>query len=142
LSAVHLRAATTIVLLAFGCNDSPDGDSSCLECSSTLVDDTSAPLECTQPLGAALTWPTFADPFFRNWCTSCHSSDLDTKEERQSAPPGMNFDTYAGVVEHAVAIKYRAVTAEPKYLMPPNGGPDLKERELLGLWIDCGLKEH
>ena len=123
-----------LVLLAFGCVDSSDGDST-LNNNSTLVDDTSLPLDCND----ALTWDSWAHGFFLNWCTSCHSSTLP-EEERQEAPPGMNFDTYPGVVENAVAIEYRGVTAEPKYLMPPNGGPDLKERELLRLWIECGLK--
>ena len=134
---VRLRPATTFALLALGCNDSPDGDSG-LENNSTLVDDTSIPLACND----AVTWDSWAHGFFLSWCTSCHSSALQTEEERQKAPPHMNFDTYAGVAENAVAIEYRAVTAEPKYLMPPNGGPELKERELLGLWIQCGLKEH
>ena len=133
---VHLRAATAIVLLAFGCNDSPDDGDSGLEAKSTLVDDTGT-LACND----AVTWDSWAHGFFLNWCTSCHSSALP-EDKRQKAPPSMNFDTYAGVVENAVAIEYRAVTAEPKYLMPPNGGPDMKERETLRLWIECGLKEH
>ena len=133
---VHLRAATSIALLGFGCTDSPNGGDSALN-NSTPVDDTGIALECND----AVTWDSWAHGFFLSWCTSCHSSTLP-EEERQKAPPSMNFDTYAGVAENAVAIEYRAVTAEPKYLMPPNGGPDMKERELLGLWIDCGLKEH
>ena len=134
---VRLRPATTFALLALGCNDSPDGDSG-LENNSTLVDDTSIPLACND----AVTWDSWAHGFFLNWCTSCHSSALVTEEERQKAPLAMNYDTYAGVVKSADKILYRAVTAEPKYLMPPIGGPSDEEGEVLRLWIECGLKEH
>jgi uncharacterized membrane protein len=134
---VHLRTATSIVLLAFGCTDSTGGDSD-PSGNSTLVDDTSA-LACSQ--AQSITWDTYAHGFFLSWCTSCHSSTLPGPK-RQGAPVGMDFDTYAGVVEYADKIEYRAVTAEEKYLMPPIGGPDPKERELLGLWIACGLKEQ
>ena len=125
-----MRSIAAIVLFALGCTES-SGDSTLNN--TTPVDDTGT-LVCND----ALTWDSWAHGFFLNWCTSCHSSTL-SEDDRQKAPPGMNFDTYQGVAENAVAIEYRGVTAEPKYLMPPNGGPDLKERELLRLWIECGL---
>ena len=133
---MHLRITMSIVLLASACTDSPNGgDSDCIDCS-TPVDD-SGTLACDD----AVTWDSYAHGFFLSWCTSCHSSSLPP-EKRQKAPANMNFDTYTGVLEYAVDIEYRAVTAEPKYLMPPIGGPSDKERQLLGQWIECGLKEH
>jgi len=133
---VHLRTATAIALLSFGCNDPPDGDSTCVACS-TLVDDSSLPLECND----LITWDSWAHGFFLNNCTSCHSSTLP-EEARQKATAGVNFDTYAGVVEYAVDIEYRVWSAEPKYLMPPNIKLSYEDRDTLRLWIECGLKEH
>ncbi len=133
---MHARTAASIVLLAIGCGDPPADDSVGADDSSTTLDDTGV-LACDD----AVTWDYWAAGFFLNWCTSCHSSDLP-EEKRQKAPLGMNFDSYAGVAEHAVAIEYRAVTAEAKFLMPPIGGPSDTEREILQMWIECGLKEH
>ena len=132
-------AAAAIALLAFGCNDSSDGDSSGAA-SSHPVDDT-ASADCTTALAQALTWDSWAHGFFLDNCTSCHNSTLP-KEDRQKAPLAFNYDTYEGVVKNASDIKYRAVTAEPKYLMPPYIDLGETERQTLGLWIDCGLKEH
>jgi uncharacterized membrane protein len=133
---VHLRTATSLVLCLVGCGDPPEGGDSAAN-QSTLVDD-SATLACND----WVTWDSFAHSFFLNWCTSCHSSSLTSLEDREQAPLAMNFDSYAGVAEYSVQIEYRAVTAEPEFLMPPIGGPTVEEREMLGLWIQCGMKEH
>ena len=124
---------SVLVVFAFGCTDSSDS----APYSTHPVDDTGT-LACND----VITWDSWAHGFFLNNCTSCHSRALLTEDERQKAPTDMNFDTYEGVAENAVAIEYRAVTAEPKYLMPPNIALDLDDRETLGLWIECGLKEN
>jgi uncharacterized membrane protein len=138
---VHFRTATAIALLAFGCNDSSDGDSSCATCSQP-VDDT-ASVDCSTALAQALTWDSWAHGFFLNNCTSCHSSTLP-KEDRQKAPLAFNYDTYEGVAENAADIENRAVTLadDPKWSMPPNITLRPDDREDLRVWIECGLKEH
>ena len=136
---MHLRTAIAIALLAAGCNDSADGDSNPAN-NSSLADDT---VDCTTDLAQALTWDSWAHGFFLSNCTSCHSSALQTEDERQKAPPEYNYDTYEGVVENAVDIEYRVVTmaGDTGLSMPPN--IDLgDERETLRIWIECGLKQH
>ena len=138
---MHLRTATAIALLAFGCNDSSNGDSGAA--SSHLVDDT-ASVDCSTALAQALTWDSWAHGFFLNNCTSCHSSALHTEDERQKAPLAFNYDTYEGVAENAADIENRAVTLadDPKWGMPPNITLRSDDKEDLRIWIDCGLKEH
>ena len=133
---MHLRTATAIVLFAFGCNDSSDGDSSCVACS-TLVDDSSLPLECND----LITWDSWAHGFFLNNCTSCHSSTLP-EEARQKAPLDINLDTYAGVTADRVPEAILLYATGPDASMPPNIRTSDEDRETLRLWIECGLKEH
>jgi hypothetical protein len=146
-----MRLSSVVVLLAVACTADPPTpldssvpvDDSVPPDDSTTGDDTGTPLQCLD----SLTWQYWADGFFRNYCTHCHSSTLPEKK-RQGADLGVDFDTYEGVVEHALAIRYRAVTIplgedpDPTLVMPPVGGPSDEERELLGLWIDCGLKRE
>ena len=134
---MHLRTAIAIALLAAGCSDSSGGDSNAASSSLANLDDTGE-LQCNE----VITWDSWAHAFFLNNCTSCHSSALQTEEERRKAPAGMNFDTYAGVAENATAIEYRVWSAEPQYLMPPNIKLAYEDRDTLRLWIECGLKEH
>lgn len=133
---MHLRTATAIALLSFGCNDSSDGDSS-LAASSGPVDD-SAPLACND----FITWDSWAHGFFLDNCTSCHSSALQTEDERQKAPLDLNFDTYAGVTADRVPEAIVVYATGPDAKMPPQIDLGDERRETLRLWIECGLKEH
>lgn len=132
---MHLRTATAIALLSAGCNDSPDGDSSCVECSGPADD--SAPLECND----FITWDSWAHGFFLDNCTSCHSSTLP-EDARQKAPANVNFDTYAGVTTDRVPEAIVVYATGPDAVMPPQIDLGDEKRETLRLWIECGLKEH
>ena len=127
----------SIVLLASACNDSPNGgDSDCIDCS-TPVDD-SGTLACND----VITWDSWAHGFFLDNCTSCHSSALQTEDERQKAPLDLNFDTYAGVTADRVPEAIVVYATGPDAKMPPQIDLGDKKREILRLWIECGLKEH
>ena len=95
------------------------------------ADDTS--VEC--PPDSFLTWETFGDSFFRNWCTSCHSSDLATGF-RQDAPREINFDSHTEAMLYNDRTLIRA--GEALGGMPPLGGPTEAERAMLVEWIQCG----
>ncbi len=82
------------------------------------------------------TWASFGDPWFRSWCTACHSSTLPA-EDRYGAPLGVDFDTLEAVRAFAPAIRAAATGGAPT--MPPGGGPTAEERAALEAWLDCGL---
>ncbi|HHO53403.1 MAG TPA: hypothetical protein ENK18_21665 [Deltaproteobacteria bacterium] len=82
------------------------------------------------------TWDGWAEGFLRTWCTSCHSSGL-ALGQRYGAPLGLDFDTYAGTVEHADRIVAAATGEDPR--MPPVGLASPSERARLAAWIACGM---
>jgi uncharacterized membrane protein len=86
------------------------------------------------PEGSLLTYDNFGGPFFSNWCTGCHGSAV---AKRQGAPDGIDFDTLEGIRASAARIWARA--ADANATMPPAGGPEAEERELLGEWLACGM---
>ena len=135
---MHLRTATAIALLAFGCNDSSDGDSSNAASSGLANLDDTGTLACND----LITWDSWAHGFFLNNCTSCHSRALQTEDERQKAPLDINFDTYAGVTADRVPEAILVYATGPDAIMPPQIDLGDKKRETLGLWIECGLKEN
>lgn len=90
------------------------------------------------PDDSFVTYENFGEPFMLTWCTPCHSSHLSIPEERQDAPDGVNLDSYEDVVNHAEYIQIFAVDTDA---MPPAGGPDDEDRELLAEWIACGMPE-
>jgi uncharacterized membrane protein len=85
---------------------------------------------CAQP---DLTYQTFGEPFMTDWCTGCHSAELDPSM-RQAAPLDVNFDTLDEVRAQAQAISISVAQAT----MPPEGGPSDDERATLVQWIACG----
>ena len=91
-----------------------------------------------------LTYDNFGEPFMSNWCRGCHSSAIPMTPDpdmRQGAPPSVNFDTQADVVQFRDQIQMQAVdpTMTPKP-MPPAGGPPADERALLAEWLQCGVR--
>lgn len=84
---------------------------------------------------STVTWETFADGFFRTWCSGCHAA-TQVGDERHDAPEGVDFDTYTSAVALAPLIRL-AATGEMAY-MPPTGGVSATDRALLLEWLDCG----
>lgn len=86
------------------------------------------------PKQSQLSYEAFGGPFIITWCNGCHASGLPDAE-RQGAPLGIDFDDVAAVRLHAARIWARS--ADHNVTMPPVGGPELEERELLGDWLAC-----
>lgn len=96
------------------------------------------------PEGTFLTYGNFGKPYFTTWCTNCHSSQMlpaggtdQGLDGRQGAPVGIDFDSYAKIVNHADRIQIVATGKDAA--MPPAGGPSFKERKKLEEWLICGL---
>jgi hypothetical protein len=90
------------------------------------------------PPDSFLRHDNFGAPFFAEYCTGCHSSQLPD-DMRQDAPPGVDFETLDGIRARADRIYLRA--ADGNATMPPVGGPGDEERVLLGEWLGCGAPE-
>jgi hypothetical protein len=87
------------------------------------------------PSGSTLTYESFGEPFFNDWCTGCHSSALSA-DARRGAPVGVDYDSLAGIRAHLPQIWARA--ADNNATMPPAGGPTAPLRQSLGDWVACG----
>ena len=87
------------------------------------------------PEDSFVTWEDFGGPFMYSWCNGCHAAGLP-EGERQKAPVGIDFDTVEDVRSWAERIWVRA--GDHNTTMPPVGGPDAIDRELLGEWLACG----
>lgn len=107
------------VALLMGCGakaeDSAGGAESC---------DRSPPLD----------WDNFGKGLMDKHCNGCHSSLVD-RGARKGAPLGVDFNTYAGVLEFADRVAARSLGDAPT--MPPGGGPDPEERAQLEEWLRC-----
>lgn len=72
-------------------------------------------------------------------CTTCHSSELTTATDRQSAPEGFDYDTYELAIQHPEEIAEQIEDG----LMPPDGSPALTTTEANDLitWARCDTPE-
>ncbi len=93
------------------------------------------PEPSTNPAECDVTWDNFARGYVQTWCTPCHASTLGV-DERQGAPPGVDFDRWSDVV--AFADRVRARATGPQADMPPLGGTDPGDVALFEAWLDCG----
>ena len=76
-------------------------------------------------------------PLLETRCTGCHSSSL-SGGDRNGAPPSVNLDSYAGLLE----VAELANTRVQQGAMPPlSGGLAASERMLFQAWIDDGMLE-
>jgi hypothetical protein len=85
----------------------------------------------------ALTWDNFGKGHMDKHCNGCHSV-LIPEAQRQGAPAGVDFNTYADVIEwhdRIIARGTRKVLEEPT--MPPGGGPSTLELEMSLEWLEC-----
>ena len=97
--------------------------------------------EC--PSGSTLTYANFAKKFFADYCLSCHSSKV-SGNARMGAPADHNFDTLGEIDLFKDHIdQYAAFGPDSENdMMPPSGKkPTDEEREKLGEWLACDLKE-
>jgi uncharacterized membrane protein len=83
-----------------------------------------------------LTYENFGEAFLTRNCTGCHST-LMTGDERNGAPVGCDFNTYAGVLDWADRIEARGVPDDGG--MPPGGGVAEADRLKLQEWIGCDV---
>jgi hypothetical protein len=86
-----------------------------------------------RPACTDLDYQGFGRSFLQRWCTSCHSSGL-SETQRYGAPPGLDLDTLAGLLEHAEAA--RAATLGRT--MPPGATVPQDELDAFAEWLDCG----
>jgi hypothetical protein len=125
-----------------GCGDSNDDTTSEPDAD---VEDDEAPTGgratgASCPPGSMLSYESFGEKFFSDYCTRCHSESV-TGDARMNAPPDHNFDTLEGIkaeIEHVEEVAAAGPDAT-NTLMPPNGdAPSMDERLKLGEWIACG----
>jgi uncharacterized membrane protein len=91
-----------------------------------------------------LTYASFGQRFFGNYCTACHGA---SSADRHGAPPNVDFDTVAGIQDHAAQIdalagENIAGTIRNTAMPPPGVAPALpsdEERQQLACWIAAGL---
>jgi uncharacterized membrane protein len=106
---------------------------------STPMSDSSSGSTC--PPGSGLTYESFGQTFFANYCTRCHGSDK-AQSERSGAPAGYDWDVYVSIAEHANEIDAMAAGG-PRQInrsMPPGDPrPSDAERKQLGQWLACEL---
>ena len=89
--------------------------------------------------GTSLSWGSFGNGFFEKYCTSCHSSSLDSSR-RGGAPQSSNFDTYASILESRAKILVN-VGKIAGAKMPPSDIVPLDERKAIIEYLKCGAPE-
>ncbi len=103
-------------------------------------EDEGTPSGAMCPDDSTLTWDSFGQKFFADYCTRCHSSEL-TGAQRQGAPNDHNFDSVEAVraeIDHT--DEEAAAGPDAVNTSMPIGGPTPTEDERmkLGEWLACG----
>ena len=83
-----------------------------------------------------VTWCGDTRPIFAARCNGCHATTR-TGADRQGAPTGVNFDTYAAAAASADAAKQMVLAGE----MPPSGSLPVLETWTIAWWVDQGAPE-
>lgn len=104
-------------------------------------EDTGEPTGASCPTDSKLTYQSFGQPFFAEYCVGCHAAKVKG-DDRMNAPLDHNFETLDGIVDELEHIEV-AAAGGPKAInttMPPAGSkvPSEAERKQLGEWIACG----
>lgn len=81
-------------------------------------------------------WESFAQGFFESYCTRCHSVTRVTREERSSAPEGLDWDDEGTV--RANLDRIRNAVGVQNFMPPSDPSPSCDERLRLIRWIDAG----
>lgn len=131
----HALGALALVLAACGGEETVDESEADLEGEggSASVYESLEERDC--PEDSIVTFEDFGGPFMMTWCNGCHSSGLP-EGERQGGTMGVDFDTIELIRAQADRIWIRS--GDQNVTMPPVGGPDAFDRELLGEWLACG----
>ncbi len=99
------------------------------------------PIEVPAELGdcADGTDLTFADAsvVFDQYCTECHSSELSSPQDRQSATPGWDYDT-AAAAQRDPDETWRRIYTEN---MPNNSEMEDADKVIIWEWYSCGAPE-
>lgn len=91
------------------------------------------------PTGSTLTYEGFAQQFFEDYCTRCHSTE-NSGTERNRAPVGYDWDDYDSIALHAADIDNVAAAgprATNTFMPPAEPRPTTAERAQLGEWLAC-----
>jgi uncharacterized membrane protein len=83
-----------------------------------------------------VTYTQHIRPLLEANCTGCHASTLQGAN-RNGAPTGVDFDTYANAVQSAERGNARIQAGS----MPPSGGLSPDDKVLFQEWVDQGLSE-
>lgn len=81
------------------------------------------------------TFDSYASSFFADYCTRCHSTELEGGD-RNDAPEGKNWDDEVSVRENLAGI--RLWVGELNAMPIGFPGPTCEERLRLARWIDAG----
>jgi cytochrome c5 len=95
------------------------------------------------PQGSTLTYESFGKQFMEDYCTRCHSSELEGNA-RNGAPEGHDFDTIQGIwaVQDHIDGLAAAGPENTNTMMPPTDPkPSVAKREQLGEWLACEAPE-
>jgi hypothetical protein len=87
-------------------------------------------------LPETVTYTEHIRPLLEDNCTGCHASTLQGAD-RNGAPTGIDFDTYANATQWAEQGNARIQAGS----MPPSGGLTSNDRALFQKWVDQGLLE-
>lgn len=81
---------------------------------------------------------TFDDiaPFFEMYCVRCHSTELTTRDERNFAPAGLNWNDETSVRRNRDLI--RDAIGVSNFMPPSDPTPSCEERRRVVAWIDSG----
>jgi uncharacterized membrane protein len=114
-----------ITLLLAGCSDTPQGD-----LTGAVCPDVDPP-----------TYVNFGQQLMTTYCIDCHSETL-SGDDREGAPPTIDFDTQSLLRQHTSRIDKQAAFGPmaQNRLMPPadfDPKPSDAERTRLGEYIAC-----
>lgn len=84
------------------------------------------------------TVPTYSEVTMWTACTSCHSSTL-SGGERAGAPPGIDYDTYAGAKANADLGVSEVYEGAMPY--PDGSGVTDEQKTAFYTWAKCGTPE-
>ena len=142
------RALIALALLLAACGDArplalPDGGSGVGAAATNTT-----PAQCAAAGLNGLTYSSFGQSFFGNFCTRCHATTV-IGIARNGAPSDHNFDSLAGVQLWSAEIDQVAAMnptgSQKNTVMPPVGialtFPEDGDRQRLACFIAAGLPQ-